>query len=66
MFLGVIIKRTNLEARGIGIMVGWTLWILIFVILIEFTQNKFKKEQIIFSLNNFNGEIFFNAFFFLT
>ncbi|RNA06657.1 ferric-chelate reductase 1 [Brachionus plicatilis] len=60
MFLGTAIKRTNLEARGIGIMVSWTVWILVFVLLAEMAEKKFKKEQAAVTLNNLSNDMYQN------
>lgn len=35
MFLGTNIEKMNLESRGWGILVGWSVWVLICVVLIE-------------------------------
>lgn len=35
MFLGVNIKDLYLKHNGWGIMLGWTVWLILFVVLIE-------------------------------
>lgn len=54
MFLGTAIKRTSLNARGISVMVAWTIWIMLFILILELAQKKFNRDQISFSLNSMN------------
>ncbi|RNA38380.1 hypothetical protein BpHYR1_042958, partial [Brachionus plicatilis] len=37
-YLGIFIERMNLGNEGWGIMVGWTLWVIILPLLIEIIQ----------------------------
>ncbi|CAF0843835.1 unnamed protein product [Brachionus calyciflorus] len=60
LFLGSAIRRVNLGTRGIGLMVGWTVWMLVFVLFVEISKNKLTHRQTTLSLNNLQNSAYQN------
>ena len=64
MFLGVNIKDLYLKHNGWGIMLGWTVWLILFVVLIESfsyslksttrVRDMQKREKVNFFLLNYS------------
>ena len=62
MYLGTVIKDMKLGEVGWGLILGWSIWVLIFPIVIEFIEVNFdlKKGLLVF----FNNLIIYNFNFF--
>ena len=45
IFLGVVIDRMNLGTSGWGIMIGWSLWVVILPLAIEFYDLLFENRS---------------------
>jgi uncharacterized membrane protein len=45
IYLGVCMDDMNLGSMGWGIMIGWTIWIIIFPLILEITQAFFFRKR---------------------
>jgi hypothetical protein len=44
VFLGLSISKMNLGFNGVGIMIGWTIWTVLFPLLLELVNLAQKKN----------------------
>lgn len=53
IWLGVFIDRMNLGRAGLGIMIGWTIWVVVLPILLEIVtvMGKTKENSMILSFS---------------
>jgi hypothetical protein len=47
--------RMNMKLKGIGIMIAWVLWVILFIVSIEITERKFRKKIFDMNVNYLNG-----------
>lgn len=46
----------NLKMKGIGIMIAWTLWIIIFIVIVECIERQYKKKMYNLNLKYLSGK----------
>ena len=56
MFIGVSLNRMNLRMTGVGIMIAWTLWLVVIIVLIEFIERRYKKRMYNLNLAYLSGK----------
>lgn len=51
MYLGVVMKEMKMASEGWGILLGWTLWIIMLPLIVEIFNMCFKGKRCNYFIN---------------